>query len=329
MRSDGSSRSEAKARARAQNRSWGPAGLEPVIILGPTGVGKTAVAVELARRLGGEIISADSRGFYRGLEVGTAKPTPEQRRLVPHHLLDIRSPEERYDVAEFRKDAARLIGEIQGRGRLPIVVGGSTLYIQALVGGLFPGPKAEPSLRQRLLARPLEELYIRLKEVDPRAALRIKPQDRQRLVRALEVYELTGRPISELQEESEPFPYRFLKFGLTMDRKSLYKRLDERVEEMLSRGLIEEARQLKARLTPEMPAYRTIGYEEAFAYLEGRRTLEETVALIKRNTRRLAKRQLTFFRRIPDVHWLDVTGKAAAEVAEEIIALLPLSSASP
>jgi tRNA dimethylallyltransferase len=197
------------------------------------------------------------------------------------------------------------------------------------VGGLFPGPKAEPSLRQRLLARPLEELYIRLKEVDPRAALRIKPQDRQRLVRALEVYELTGRPISELQEESEPFPYRFLKFGLTMDRKSLYKRLDERVEEMLSRGLIEEARQLKARLTPEMPAYRTIGYEEAFAYLEGRRTLEETVALIKRNTRRLAKRQLTFFRRIPDVHWLDVTGKAAAEVAEEIIALLPLSSASP
>lgn len=303
--------------------------LEPVIILGPTGVGKTAVAVEVALALGGEIISADSRGFYRGLEVGTAKPTPEQRRLVPHHLIDIRSPEERYDVAEFRRDVARLIGEIQARGRLPIVTGGGTLYIQALVGGLFPGPKADPALRRRLLALPLEELYTRLREVDPRAAEKIKPQDRQRLVRALEVYELTGRPISELQRESEPFPYSFLKFGLTMDRKSLYERLDARVEEMLARGLIEEASQLKGRLNPEMPAYRTIGYEEAFAYLEGRLALEEAVRLIKRNTRRLAKRQLTFFKRLPSVHWLDVTGKTPAEVAGEIVSYIRSLSPRP
>ncbi len=303
-------------------------GLEPLIILGPTGVGKTAVAVEVALALAGEILSADSRGFYRELEIGTAKPTAEQRRLVPHHLLDIRSPLERYDVAEFRKDAARLIEEIQARGHLPIVVGGSTLYIQALVGGLFPGPKADPSLRKRLLALPTEELYIRLKEVDPQAALKIKPQDRQRLVRALEVYELTGRPISELQRESEPFPYTFRKFGLSMERRALYRRLDERVERMISSGLLEEARRLKGRLTPEMPAYRTIGYEEAFAYLEGRLSLEETVRLIKRNTRRLAKRQLTFFKRLPAIQWLDVTGKTTEEVAGELLSLLCSSSAS-
>ncbi|MGQ9477041.1 MAG: tRNA (adenosine(37)-N6)-dimethylallyltransferase MiaA [Candidatus Bipolaricaulia bacterium] len=304
------------------------ADLEPLLILGPTGVGKTAVAVEVALTRGGEILSADSRGFYRELEIGTAKPTAEQRRLVPHHLLDIRSPLERYDVAEFRRDAARLIEEIQTRGHLPIVVGGSTLYIQALVGGLFPGPKGEPSLRKRLLALPPEELYIRLKEVDPQAALKIKPQDRQRLVRALEVYELTGRPISELQRESEPFPYAFRKFGLSMERQALYRRLDERVERMISSGLIEEARRLKGRLgvplTPEMPAYRTIGYEEAFAYLEGRLSLEETIRLIKRNTRRLAKRQLTFFKRLPEVQWLDVTGKTTEEVAEELLAKLGL-----
>ncbi|MCR4404583.1 MAG: tRNA (adenosine(37)-N6)-dimethylallyltransferase MiaA [Candidatus Acetothermia bacterium] len=292
------------------------------LIFGPTGVGKTEVALGLAQRLGGEIISADSRGFYRGLEIGTAKPTAEQRRLVPHHLLDIRSPEERYDVAEFRRDVARLIGEIRARGRWPIVVGGSTLYMQALVGGLFPGPQADLALRRRLLARPLEELYIRLREVDPRSAEKINPQDRQRLVRALEVYELTGRPLSELQAQSEPFPHSFIKIGLVMDRKRLYKRLDARVEAMLAQGLIEEARQLKRQVNPEMPAYRTIGYEEAFAYLEGALSLEEAVRLIKRNTRRLAKRQLTFFKRIPEAHWIDVTAKAAAEVVQEVLALL-------
>lgn len=297
-----------------------------LLILGPTGVGKTALALGLAQRLDGEIISADSRGFYRGLEIGTAKPTAEQRRLVPHHLLDIRSPEERYDVAEFRADVARLIGEIQARGHRPIVVGGSTLYIQALVGGLFPGPKADLALRQRLIARPLDELYIRLKEIDPQSAQKIKPQDRQRLVRALEVYELTGRPLSELQEESAPFPCSFIKIGLTMDRKSLHARLDARVEEMLAQGLIEEARQLRARLTPEMPAYRTIGYEESFAHLDGKLTLAETIALIKRNTRHLAKRQMTFFKRIPDVRWIDVTGKSVAEAVKEIVGATPLCS---
>ncbi|MFQ6116661.1 MAG: tRNA (adenosine(37)-N6)-dimethylallyltransferase MiaA [Candidatus Bipolaricaulia bacterium] len=299
--------------------------LEPLIILGPTGVGKTAVAIGVAQALAGEIISADSRSFYRELEIGTAKPTAEERRRVEHHLIDIRPPEGRYDVMEFRRDVARLIEEIRGRGRLPIVVGGSTLYIQALIGKLFPGPRADLALRQRLLEQPLEELYIRLKEVDPRAAGKINKTDRQRIVRALEVFALTGRPLSELWRESEPFPYQFLKISLTMDRQALYRRLDERVEQMIKDGLIEEARRLHGRLTPEMVAYRTIGYEESFAYLDGRLSLEEAIALIKRNTRRLAKRQLTFFKRIPDVRWLDVTGKSTTEVVKEIANLCAFS----
>jgi tRNA dimethylallyltransferase len=296
-----------------------PANLEPILIFGPTGVGKTEVAIGIAQELDGEIISADSRSFYRELEVGTAKPTAEQRSLIPHHLIDICPPEGRYDVMEFRRDVARLIAEIRSRGRLPIVVGGSTLYVQALVGRLFPGPKADLALRRRLLERPLEELYIRLKEVDPTAAEKINKHDRQRIVRALEVYELTGRPLSGLQRESEPFPYGFLKIGLRMDRQILYQRLDQRVDRMIRNGLIEEARRLHKRLTPEMVAYRTIGYEESFAYLDGKISLEEAIALIKRNTRRLAKRQMTFFKRIPDVHWFDVTGKTTAETVEEIV----------
>ncbi len=296
-----------------------PANLEPVIILGPTGVGKTEVALGVAEALEGEIISADSRAFYRGLVIGTAQPAREQRNRVPHHLIDVREPEERYDVMEFRRDVARLIGEIRGRAGLPIVVGGSTLYIQALIGKLFPGPKADPSLRRRLRGRPLPELYIRLREVDPRAAKNIDRNDRQRIVRALEVFELTGCPISQLQRESEPFPFDFLKIGLRMDREILYRRLNRRVERMLQEGLLEEAEKLMGTLTPDWPAYRTIGYQESFAYLEGRISLEEAIRLIKRNTRRLAKRQMTFFKRIPDVCWIDVTEKSPGEVAEEII----------
>lgn len=297
-------------------RAWN---LEPLIILGPTGTGKTEVAIEVAQRLDGEIISADSRSFYKGLELGTAKPTPKQRRLVRHHLIDIRPPEGRYDVMEFRRDVAQSIEGVREQARLPIIVGGSTLYIQALIGKIFPGPQADLSLRRRLLERPLEELYIRLREIDPPAAQKINKNDRQRIVRALEVYELTGRRLSDLWRESEPFPYRFLKIGLRMDRQALYRRLNARVDRMIRSGLIAEARYLKGRLAPEMVAYRTIGYEESFAYLEGKLSLAEAIALIKRNTRRLAKRQMTFFKRIPDVRWIDVTGKAPTEVAEEII----------
>ena len=279
----------------------------------------------MAQRLEAEVISADSRSFYKHLEIGTAKPTPEQRRAVPHHLIDIREPHERYDVMQFRRDVARLIGEIKRRGRLPLVVGGSTLYVEALIGRFFPGPGADLKLRRRLAAQPLERLYARLKEVDPEASERINEHDRQRIIRALEVYELTGRPLSELQRESEPFPYRFFAIGLTMDRKLLYERINRRVEEMIAAGLVEEARALweSGVITPDSPAAKTIGYQELFAHFAGEIPLERAIELIKRNTRRLAKRQLTFFKRLPDVHWLDITGKGEEEVITEILALLP------
>ncbi|MCS6903552.1 MAG: tRNA (adenosine(37)-N6)-dimethylallyltransferase MiaA, partial [Candidatus Bipolaricaulota bacterium] len=207
------------------------------LILGPTAVGKSVLAVALAERLDGEIISADARAIYKDLTIGTAKPPLELRQRVRHHLIDIKDPTERYDVMEFRRDALRAIEGILQRGRLPIVVGGSTLYISVLTGAFFAGPKADPQLRQRLESQPQEQLRQRLEEIDPEAARRIHPNDRVRTVRALEVYELTGLPISRWQRESKvPFPYNFTKIGLTLDRRVLYERINARVDAMIASG---------------------------------------------------------------------------------------------
>jgi tRNA dimethylallyltransferase len=293
------------------------------LILGPTATGKSALAVALAERLDGEIISADARAIYRGLNIGTAKPPPHLRARVPHHLIDLLDPTEHYDVMQFRRAALTALEEIRARGRLPIVVGGSTLYISALTGTLFAGPKADPQIRQRLEAQPQEHLRKRLEEIDPEAAQRIHPNDKVRTVRALEVYELTGLPISRWHKESKvPFPYQFTKIGLTLNRKILYERINARVEQMLASGLLEEAKALRAKLTPEMPAYRTIGYEELFQYLDGKISYDEAVRLIKKHTREYAKRQIIYFKREPDVHWIDVTGRAPEEVLDEVLAIL-------
>lgn len=294
-----------------------------MLILGPTAVGKSELAVALALRLDGEIISADARAIYKDLNVGTAKPPAHLRAKIPHHLIDFLDPTERYDVMEFRRDALRAIEEIRAREKVPIVVGGSTLYISALTGTFFAGPKADPQLRQRLESQPQEHLRQRLAEIDPEAAQRIHPNDRIRTIRALEVYELTGLPISRWQKESKvPFPYRFTKIGLTLHRKILYERINARVDAMLAAGLLEEARALRAKLTPEMPAYRTIGYEELFEYLDGKISYEEAVRLIKKHTREYAKRQMIYFKREPDVHWIDVTGKSPQHVLEEALRIL-------
>lgn len=293
------------------------------MILGPTAVGKSELAVALALRLGGEIISADARAIYKDLNIGTAKPPACLREKVPHHLIDFLDPTERYDVMRFRRDVIRAIEEIRARGKMPIVVGGSTLYISALTGTFFAGPKADPQIRQRLEAQPQEHLRQRLEEIDPEAAQRIHPNDRVRTIRALEVYELTGLPISRWHKESQvPFPYHFTKIGLTLDRRVLYERINARVDQMLAAGLLEEAKALKAKLTPEMPAYRTIGYEELFEYLDGKISYDEAVRLIKKHTREYAKRQIIYFKRIPDVRWIDVTGKSLEEVLEAVRAIL-------
>jgi tRNA dimethylallyltransferase len=299
------------------------------LILGPTATGKSELAVAIAEHLDGEIISADARAIYRELNIGTAKPPPHLRARVPHHLIDLLDPTEHYDVMRFRQDVLKALEEIRARGRLPIVVGGSTLYISALTGTFFAGPKADPQIRQRLEAQPQEHLRKRLEEIDPEAAQRIHPNDKVRTVRALEVYELTGLPISRWHKESKvPFPYKFTKIGLTLNRKILYERINARVEQMLAAGLLEEAKALKAKLTPEMPAYRTIGYEELFQYLDGKISYDEAVRLIKKHTREYAKRQLIYFKREPDVHWIDVTGKPLEEILNAVLGILELSDAA-
>jgi tRNA dimethylallyltransferase len=299
------------------------------LILGPTATGKSELAVAIAEHLDGEIISADARAIYRELNIGTAKPPPHLRARVPHHLIDLLDPTEHYDVMRFRQDVLKALEEIRARGRLPIVVGGSTLYISALTGTFFAGPKADPQIRQRLEAQPQEHLRKRLEEIDPEAAQRIHPNDKVRTVRALEVYELTGLPISRWHKESKvPFPYKFTKIGLTLNRKILYERINARVEQMLAAGLLEEAKALKAKLTPEMPAYRTIGYEELFQYLDGKISYDEAVRLIKKHTREYAKRQIIYFKREPDVHWIDVTGKPLEEILNAVLGILELSDAA-
>ncbi|HID09248.1 TPA: tRNA (adenosine(37)-N6)-dimethylallyltransferase MiaA [Candidatus Micrarchaeota archaeon] len=293
------------------------------LIVGPTAVGKSEIAVELAEIILGEVVSADARAVYRDLEVGTAKPPPELRRRVLHHLLDIVPWWEKYDAVRFREDCERVTREILDRGKIPVIVGGSTLYVRALTVGIFQGPGASPAIREELAKLPTKELYRELKRVDPVAASKIGPADRVRIVRALEVYRLTGKPISSFWGKEEPFPWRLLVVGITMDRRELYRRIEARVEEMFRRGLIDEARLLfRTKLPRETPVLRTIGYEELFDHFRGLFSLGEAKRKIVANTKAYARRQYIWFRREPGIRWIDRTGKPPRQVAEEIAALL-------
>lgn len=298
-----------------------------VVILGPTAVGKSAVAIEVALRLDGEVISADSRAFFRGLDIATDKPSPSSRHGVPHHLIDIADVDGSYDAMAFRRDADRLIRKIRGRGRVPIVAGGGTLYLGAILRGIFTGPSADERVRRRLWERPTGELYARLTKVDPVAAERIHRNDRLRMVRALEVYELTGRPISELQEGAQPLPYRFASFGLRRERKAHRSAIADRVKGMLQSGLIAEVEHLRREgLHREAQAYRTIGVREVFAYLDGEISQEELQERIVRNTWALVRRQMAWFRSEEGVTWIDVTDRTPQGVAAEIVDRLQLGT---
>lgn len=300
------------------------------VIVGPTAAGKSALALNVALRLGAEIVSADSRQVYKFMDLGTAKPTLEERTLVPHHLIDIRTPDEYYSAGEYARDAAAAIAGILAKGRFPIVVGGSGFYIKALVDGLF-GPKvADPTLRERLRQEAqhlgVQALWQRLAEVDPVSARRLHPNDAQRIIRALEVYESTGLPISLHQVRHRPeqsFAWRFL--GLRWPRQELYARIERRVDEMMTQGLEHEVRRLLAMGYDErLISLRTVGYKEMFAFLRGELLLEEAVVQIKQHTRNYAKRQMTWFRRDARVQWLDVNdaeGLARAErQVEQVVA---------
>lgn len=284
-------------------------------IVGPTGTGKSWLAMQIADGFGGaiEIVNADSRQFYRGMDIGTAKPSREDRRRTPHHLIDVRDPGEPLDVAEFAKLARTAISDIAARGRFPMVVGGSGLYLRVIRGGIFQGPRASVEIRSRLGAvadaRGVNFLHEQLAQVDPAGANRIGVNDLYRIVRALEVFELTGETISAHQGRhrfAEQGGYKTLTVGLEIDRKKLYEKIDGRFDAMIAAGFVEEVRAMKSRgHSPEKPPLRTIGYKQIAAHLRGETTLADANALAKRDTRRLAKRQLTWFRREPDIVWLD------------------------
>jgi len=296
-------------------------------ILGCTGSGKGGLGRELARRTGGEIISIDSMKVYRRMDIGTAKPSIEVRRLIPHHLIDIVEPSEEFSVAEYVEHAERAIFEIQSRRHPVFVVGGTPLYMKALSKGIFEGPGADPTIRARLTATAEREgrhaLSEQLRRVDPIAAERIHPNDLRRLVRALEVFELTGQPISSLQAQWDRDGTRHdcVFIGLRREREDQARRIKERVRRMIAEGLVDEVKSLLAEKEPLSTAARqALGYAEIIQHLAGRCTLADAVEMIKINTRQFAKAQRTWFKRFAPVEWIDLPADAdAADLADQLI----------
>jgi tRNA dimethylallyltransferase len=292
-------------------------------MVGPTGVGKTEVACLVAEEIGGEIVSADSRQMYRGLDVGTDKPDKDVLKKAPHHLLDILDPSERFDAARFSAMARDCFGDIGARGKVPMLVGGSGLYVKAALFGIFPSPSKDKDLRARLEDQENEtpgSLYERLRRVDPDRAAQLRPADGHRVVRALEFFELTGVRMSEAQKKWVADGWPHLAVGLTRPRWELYRRIDLRVTQMFEKGLLEEVRSLLERgVPPDSPGLASIGYEETLRHLEGDLSRDEMVALIQRNSRRYAKRQVTWFKRMPLSGW--ISPDDAPRAASEVVAL--------
>jgi tRNA dimethylallyltransferase len=291
-----------------------------LVLVGATATGKTAVGVEVARRVDGEIISADSRAFFLGLDVVTAKPTAAERGGIPHHLINRVPLDGGYDAMAFRRDVERLVPEIASRGRVPLLVGGGTLYLGAVLRGIFEGAPKDEEFRDAIAGEPSEALHERLREVDPDAARRIHPNDRLRIVRALEVHGATGRPISRWQAEARPLPYDFVVFGLRRERSDHRDAIAARVRRMLAAGLVDEVKRLRtAGLSEAAQAYRTIGIPEVVAHLEGRSTKAEMEEAIVRQTWSLARRQSAWFRRDRGIVWLDATGRTAEDLAAGVV----------
>jgi tRNA dimethylallyltransferase len=299
-----------------------------VAIVGPTAVGKTALALGLADELPAEVVSADSRQVYRYMDIGTAKPTAQERQRVVHHLLDIVDPDEPFTLAQYQQSAYAAIDDVHRRERIPLLVGGSGLYVKAVLEGLnIPHVEPDPHLREQLYAeaeaKGYEVLHDHLRELDPVAAERIDARNVRRVVRALEVCYRVGKPISSLQNASPP-PYRVLRVGLTMPRDQLYRRIDERVERMLAAGLVEEVRSLVERgYGYDLPAMSGLGYRQIGMYLRGEVSHEEAVALIKRHTRRFVRQQANWFREDDStIVWFDASEPAFEAVVARMRSFL-------
>lgn len=297
-----------------------------IVIVGPTAVGKSALALQLALRIGGEIVSGDSMCIYRGMDIGTAKPSLEERNLTPHHLIDIKDPTEPFSVVEFQQLANEAISQINQRGRIPILVGGTGLYIQALLEGYQFSPTGKTPLRTTLATSnetdqneaPTEKLYQQLTDIDSVTAARIHPHDRKRILRALEVTTTENRPLSSSKATSLQFDC--LVFGLSMDRQELYRRIELRVDNMVQQGLLAEVTALLDKgLASDATALQAIGYKEFVACIQENLPQETAINLIKQSSRRYAKRQLTWFRRMPYLEWIDL---AAEENSESTLAAM-------
>ncbi|HHY65436.1 MAG TPA: tRNA (adenosine(37)-N6)-dimethylallyltransferase MiaA [Clostridiaceae bacterium] len=284
-----------------------------IVIAGPTATGKTALAVELALQVGGEIVSADSMQIYRKMDIGTAKPTMEERQGIPHHMIDIVDPDEEYSVAQFKTDAEACIKDIIGRGKVPIVAGGTGLYINSLVYNInFSESTSDWDYRERLKNLAMEQgpetLHKMLEDIDPISARAIHPNNVKRVIRALEVYKTTGKPISSHKEVSReiPPPYDYKIFGLDLSRETLYSRIEKRVDKMMEMGLYEEVEGLlNEGYSPNLVSLQGIGYKEIISAIKGECSLKTAVDNIKKGTRHLAKRQITWFKKTEGLKWIN------------------------
>ncbi|GAB4072655.1 tRNA (adenosine(37)-N6)-dimethylallyltransferase MiaA [Barrientosiimonas marina] len=299
--------------------------IQPVVaIVGPTGVGKTRLSIDIAHRFDGEVINGDSLQVYRGLNIGTDKITQNDKQSIPHHMLDIKHPSEPFSAADFQQMVQASIEAINRRGKLPVIVGGTGLYIQAALYNYHFAEKPRDEnvtrrLEEELKTLGADKLYENLKAIDPDQAVKIHPNNHQRLIRALEIYETTGKTMSDYQQDQpENSPYSPILLGLEMDRQLLYQRINARVEQMLEQGLVEEVRLLYNQGYENHQALRGIGYKEFIPYFKGEQTFDDTIKLLKRNSRRYAKRQYTWFKNKMQVNWYHVTPDAIDGTFEKI-----------
>ncbi|SDX15932.1 tRNA dimethylallyltransferase [Marininema mesophilum] len=306
------------------------AGGNLLVVVGPTSVGKTALSLELADTFAGEIISGDSMQVYRYMDIGTAKATPAERAQIPHHLIDLKDPDEAFSVDEFQRLARQTIAEVQSQSHLPMIVGGTGLYIQSVTHGYqLPEVKEDPSFRTEMnqLAdeKGQEVLHNLLAAKDAQAAARLHPNDRRRVIRALEIIKETGKPLAEVQQR-ERSPYRICWIGLTMPRASLYERINSRVEQMMEEGLLEEVIRLREMgYSRTLTSMQALGYKELMLYLEGECSHSEAVEMIQQGTRKYAKRQLSWFRRLPEIYWVDVSNEGfVREIHRHVAGNFPL-----
>jgi len=286
-----------------------------IIISGPTGVGKTSISLSLAQELPVEFINADSMQVYRHMDIGTAKPEPGELSAAPHHLVSIVDPDEDFDAAKFMELGRKAVDDICLRGNIPVVVGGTALYIRALIRGIFDAPGKDENLRKKLMEVDVGILHKRLADVDPETALRVNRNDRVRIVRALEVYYLTGEKLTTHHDKHkfEDTPYDCLRLCLNRDRDVLYGRIERRVDEMMEKDFLNEVKGLLEKgYSPQLKSMQSIGYKQLVSHLAGQLSLVEAVSQIKRETRRFAKRQLTWFRKDPDILWVNLPEKSCA-----------------